>query len=133
MDVSNIVELITYRYSIDWSYQEKVKIDLDEYVFFECEYRCDSWHLIGHKYIKETERWITKELSAHWCHAGDIAKFIYQANKYARQSKKIQNCKVSRFNNLHYSGDFYKSLQTIFDMVKRYEETDAERTRNNGY
>lgn len=121
-EANNIVELTTYRYSIDWSYTEKVTINLDDYVFFTCEYRCDSWHLIGHKYDKDTEKWSTKELSAHWCFARDIAEFIYKANKYGKS--KNQMCKVSRFNNLHYHSGFYESLQRIFNMVKQMQEAD---------
>lgn len=129
---NNIVELHTYRFSIDWSYEEKVKINLDDYAFFECEYRDDSWHLIGHKYDKKTEKWSTRELSAHWCFERDIAEFIYKANKYAKEkTKSFQDCKVSRFNNLHYSGGFYRSLQKVFDIVKRMEEADQQ-TENGG-
>lgn len=127
MTENNIVELKTYRYSIDWSYEEKVKINLDDYVFFECEYRCDSWHLIGFKYDRKAEKWTSKELSAHWCFERDIAEFIYKANKYARaKTVKAQGCKISRFNNLHYSDTFYKSLQTILSIVDRMEEADQK-------
>jgi hypothetical protein len=122
-ETKNIVELTTYEWFIDWSYPRKIKINLDEYVFFSCEYRCSDWHLIGHKYDKKTKEWTTKELSIHWCHEYDIANFIYKANKYAK-SKDCQSCKVSRFNNLHYGGGFYKSLQTIFNMVSKMEEND---------
>lgn len=127
---NNIVELTTYRFSIDWTYTEKVTINLDDYVFFECEYRCDcdDWHLIGHKYNRTTEKWSTEELSNHWCHERSIAEFIYKANKYARSKKApIQGCKVSRFNNLHYGGGFYKSLQTIFNIVEQLEEKDGSK------
>ena len=50
---SNIVELRTHEYSLDWVEDRKVKINLDEYVFFECDYRGQTWHLIGHKCDKE--------------------------------------------------------------------------------
>ena len=124
-ETNNIVELTTYRFSIDWTYKEKVKINLDDYVFFSCEYRCNDWHLIGHKYDRKTEKWSQDELSIHWCFERDIAEFIYKANKYAKSKETpIQNCKVSRFNNLHYGGGFYKSLQTIFNIVNEMEEKD---------
>ena len=119
---SNIEKLRTHRWSIDWSYEEEVEINLDDYVFFACEYRTDDWHLIGYKHDKKTDEWTTKELSIHWCFEREIAEFIYKANKYAK--KHYQHCKVSRFNNLHYSGGFYKSLQTIFNIVKQMEDAD---------
>ena len=125
-EISNIVKLRTHRWSIDWAYEEEVEINLDDYVFFACEYRTDDWHLIGYKHDKKTDKWTTEELSIHWCFEREIAEFIYKANKYEREKQDfpIQHCKVSRFNNLHYGGGFYKSLQKIFDMVKQMEEAD---------
>lgn len=125
--MNNIVKLKTHRFSIDWTFDEEVEINLDDYVFFECEYRIDSWHLIGHKYDKKTEKWSTKELSAHWCFERDIAEFIYKANKYASEKNAFHEvCMVSRFNNLHYSSSFYRSLQKVFNMVKQTEEADKQ-------
>lgn len=125
--MNNIVKLKTHRFSIDWSYDEEVEINLDDYAFFECDFRLDSWHLIGHKYDKKTGKWSTKELSAHWCFERDIAEFIYKANKYASEKNMFHKvCKVSRFNNLHYSSGFYNSLQKVFDIVKRMEEADQQ-------
>ena len=127
---SNIVKLITYEYSIDWSYRVEVEINLDEYAFFEVDYRGgNSWHLIGHKCDRETYKWTTKELSIHWCYLMDIAEFIYKANKYMyEKTKGHQRCKVSRFNNLHYCEDFYKELQRLFEAVEKVkrESEDTE-------
>lgn len=123
--MNNIVKLKTHRYSIDWTYDEEVEINLDDYAFFECDFRGDSWHLIGHKYDKKTEKWSTEELSIHWCWEREIAEFIYEANKYASEKSVFHKvCKVSRFNNLHYSSGFYESLQKIFELVKQMEEAE---------
>jgi hypothetical protein len=124
--VSNIVKLTKHEYWLDWYHDEEIEINLDDYVFFECEYRLDTWYLIGHKCNKETYTWSEEELSGHWSYPNEIAKFIYEANKYVRTNPtKRQGCKVSRFNNLHYSGSFYKALQELFDMVAQMEEAEA--------
>ena len=124
---SNIVKLRTYEYSIDWSYEREVEINLDEYSFFECDYRLGGWHLIGHKCNKETYEWTSEELSIHFCYLMDIAEFIYKANKYMyEKTKGYQSCKVSRFNNLHYDGNFYEALQKLFGAVAKIEEADKK-------
>lgn len=122
---SNIVKLHTYEFSIDWTDDRYVEINLDEYAFFECEYRLGTWHLIGHKCNKENHTWTREELSIHFCHTMDIAEFIYEANKYAKdKTKGIQGCKVSRFNSLHYEENFYKELQKLFNAVVKVEENE---------
>ena len=121
---NNIVKFTKHEHWLDWYHDEKIEINLDDYVFFECDYRCDTWYLIGHKCSKDY-KWSQEQLSGHWSYPNEIAKFIYEANKYART--KYQPCKVSRFNNLHYSGDFYKAMQKLFEMVAKMEETDKEK------
>lgn len=130
---SNIVKLTKHEFWLDWYRDEEIEINLDDYVFFECDYRCDTWYLIGHK-CSEDYKWSQEQLSGHWSYLNEIAKFIYEANKYARTNPtKWQDCKVSRFNNLHYSGDFYKALQKLFDMVAKMEETDKEKNDESSF
>ena len=127
MNASNIVELKTWRYSLDWAEEEKVQVNLDEYAFFECDYRLGSWHLRGYKCDKKTHEWTNEEVSLHWVLPDALAEFIYKANKYARETTMCrQVCKVSRFNNLHYSNGFYEAMETLFKLVKEFEEKDRE-------
>lgn len=128
---SNIVKLRTYEYSIDWSYEREVEINLDEYSFFECDYRLGTWHLIGHKFDRETYKWTTEELSIHWCFVMDVAEFIYKANKYMyEKTNGYQRCKVSRFNNLHYSEEFYEALQRLLNAVAKIEEAEKKESED---
>ena len=70
----------TYRYEIDWSYDYEIEIDLDEWVYFEVDYRGEnSWHLIGHK-CDDNYKWTEKELSYHWVTFTDMVDFIVKAN-----------------------------------------------------
>ena len=104
----------------DWTDTKEIEINLDEYVFFEIDYRGrDSWHIIGHKCDKN-HNWTTEELSDHQVTSiYDLAKFIARANAY--DNGKFQSCKVSRFNNLHYYDGFYDDLSRLFELVKKYE------------
>ena len=46
-----------------------------------------------------------------------VGNKIKDKNGFARN-------RVSRFNNLHYSSDFYKKLSNLLDLVKEYEEVE---------
>lgn len=104
----------------DWTEIKEIEINLDEYVFFEVDYRGEnSWHIIGHKCDKNY-KWTTEELSDHEVASiYDLAKFIAQTNAY--DNGKFQPCKVSRFNNLHYYDGFYDELTRLFDLVKKVD------------
>lgn len=117
--INNIVKFIKHEYSLDWYSDEEIEINLDDYAFFECEYRCGTWYLIGYK-CSEDYKWTQVQLSGHWSYPKEIAEFIYSANKYSRTN--YHGCMVSRFNNLHYSGSFYKALQELFDLVAQFEK-----------
>lgn len=121
--MNNIVKVNCRAFSNPWMDWRDVEINLDEYSFFEIDYRGpDSWHIIGHKCDSEYN-WNSINLSnAQVSRIDDLAKFIAYANVYARKKSEIfQACKVSRFNNLHYTGSFYGDLQILLNLVKEYE------------
>lgn len=119
MESQNIVKVKCMYFWSDWTEIREVEINLDEYVFFEVDYRGDdSWHIKGHKCDSEYD-WTVEELSEHQVLSlYDTAEFIAQANAY--KGEKFQRCRVSRFNNLHYSGRFYENLQRLLELVKKY-------------
>lgn len=121
----NIVKVSCMHFWSDWTDIKEIEINLDEYAFFEVDYRGrDNWHIIGHK-CDENYNWTTEELSDHQVTSVcDLAKFIAQANAY--NSGKIQPCKVSRFNNLHYVDGFYDDLSNLFELVKKYKEHESQ-------
>lgn len=119
--MSNIVKLKTWKYEIDWSYEYIIDIDIDEYVYFEVDYRGEnSWHLIGHKCDKDY-KWTEKELSYHWVYFWDMVDFIARSN-LVKDKLGCTRCRVSRFNNLHYSNLFYGKLTELLEAVKNREE-----------
>lgn len=124
--MSNIVKVECMHFWSDWIDIREIEINLDEYVFFEIDYRGkDSWHIKGHKCDSEYN-WTEEELSDHQVsHISDVAKFIAQANAYEK-TKSYQPCKVSRFNNLHYGGGFYRDLQRLFELVEKYNGSKKE-------
>ena len=120
--MDNIAKVNCIHYSHDWSYIITKEINLDEYVFFEIDYRGNSWHIKGHK-CDPNYHWSEEELSEHEVKdIGEVAKFIAHANAYPKSIGKFQDCKVSRFNNLHYSDSFYEALTSLFALVKKEDE-----------
>lgn len=117
---NNIVKVECMHFWSDWTEIKKIEINLDEYAFFEIDYRGrDSWHIKGHK-CNSKHQWTKEELSDHQVSSiYDVAKFIVQANAY--EGEKFQPCRVSSFNNLHYSDGFYEDLQRLFELVKECE------------
>ena len=119
--MNNIYKLPCVVYSIGWATTEKIDINLDEWIYFEVELRCGAWFIRGHKV--ENDKWISKDLSRSGVvNDKEMAKFISQANHYPESKGKYQSCKVSCFNNLHYSGDFYFRLEKLLREVRRVEE-----------
>lgn len=120
MEQRNIVKVKCMHFWSDWTDINDIEINLDEYVFFEIDYRGEnSWHIKGHKCDKNYN-WTIDELSDHCvCHVEDLAKFIVKANDYGKS--QLQPCKVSRFNNLHYDGKFYEELSKLLEEIKKAE------------
>ena len=122
--MGHTIKLRTYYFTSDWTDFRTVDIDLDEWTYFTVDFRCDSWHLIGHKYTKKADsyevEWYREELSNHGCYLQDLAEFIAEANAYPGQNGLPRN-RVSNFNNLHYSKKFYGRLSQLLSAVEKYE------------
>lgn len=120
--MDNIVKVQCLHFWSDWTDIRDIEINLDEYQFFEIDYRGrDSWHIKGHKCDNEYN-WTEEELSDHEVsNISHVAHFIAQVNSYARSKYPYQSCKVSRFNNLHYYNGFYEDLKKLFELVREYE------------
>ena len=126
--MSNIVKLKTQKYSIDWTYEYEIDIDVDQYVFFTAEYRLNSWHLIGHK-CDQNYNWTTEELSYHWVFLLDMADFIAKANSIKDKSG-FTRCRVSKFNSLHYCNSFYSELSKLLKLVEEKQAKLKELEEN---
>jgi len=127
--MNNIVKVNCMHFWSDWTDMRDVEIDLDKYAFFSIEWRGkDSWHIVGHM-VDDNHKWSTEEVSDHQVSSiRDLANFIAYANAYPKSVGKMQGCKVSRFNNLHYYSDFYAELSHLLQLVAYAEEVmKAER------
>lgn len=115
--LSNIVKVRCMHFWSDWAEIKDIEINVDEFIFFEVDYRGeDSWHIIGHR-CNENHEWKETELSDHQVASiYDLAEFISKVNFCDKG--KYQPCKVSRFNNLHYSDSFYQELQRLLALVE---------------
>lgn len=121
----NIVKLECSEFTIDWYRDKEIEINIDKYVFFEVEYRGGdaAWYLQGHRYIEDTGKWVVDDFDYHMCKTYEMAKFISKANKIKDRSGFVRN-RISRFNNLHYSTDFYEKLSNLLELVKKYEKEE---------
>lgn len=125
--MNNIVKVQCMHFYSDWTDLKDVEIDLDKYVFFGIEYRGkDSWHIVGYK-CDDKYNWTTEELSEHQVTSiGHLADFIAYANAYPKSKGRLQGCKVSRFNNLHYDNSFYSELSILLKLVEAAEQALKE-------
>ena len=121
----NIVKLECSKFTLDWYIDKEIEIDVDKYVFFEVEYRGGdaAWYLQGHRYIENTQKWIVDDFDYHMCRTYEMAKFIAKVNKIKSEQGFVRN-RISRFNNLHYSTDFYEKLSKLIELVKKYEKEE---------
>ena len=119
--MENVITVRCMHFWSDWTDIRDIEINLDDWVFFEVDYRGEnSWHIKGYK-CDENYKWTALELSDHCvCSIDDVAEFIAKANAYKKA--KYQPCKVSRFNNLHYNDSFYDALARLLEKVKKVEQ-----------
>lgn len=85
----NKVTVTCYRFWSDWTDLVSVEIDIDEYNWFELQYRQDRWFIIGSKY--ENDKWHYTDLTIHGIVSiKDVANFIKVASK-----------KINKFSTLN--------------------------------
>lgn len=118
-----IVKLNCSDYTTDWYRDKEIEIDVEKYIFFEVEYRggTAAWYLRGHRYIEDKGKWLTDVFDYHMCEIEEIAKFIAKVNKIKDKNGFTRN-RISRFNNLHYSNDFYEKLRELLELVNKFEK-----------
>jgi hypothetical protein len=121
---NNIVEVDCYHDWSDWTTIEPTKINLDDYVYFSCEWRLGTWYIVVHWVSdKENYKWSSRDISDHGvAHINSLANFIIVANSY----DKYQECKVSKFNSMHYEKSFYDELLKLLNKVKELEAIQSK-------
>lgn len=97
----NIIEVVAMRFSIDWTYDTKHKIDLSKIWGLELDWRCDDWHVIVVTKDKSGEKYYTYELD-HWVPVAEIKKIL--------SNPKIT---IRKIGNMHSSKNFIQELQKI--------------------
>ena len=91
---------------------QDVDINTDNYVGFQIDYRCGSWHIIG--LSVENDEFYHTELSLCQVSFNSLVNFIVQLNKIKKP--------VVLFNNMHHSVDFIDKLYELLNEVKKWEK-----------
>lgn len=92
----------------DWTDINPIEIDLDEWNWFELQYRCDRWFIIGSKYDKKREKWENKDLSDHGVVGiKELANFV-----------KVASEKINKFSTNNYKPNLAEKIVEIYKMVE---------------
>jgi hypothetical protein len=97
----DIIEVVAMRYSIDWTYDTKHKIDLSKIWGLELDWRFDDWHVIVVTKEQFGEKYYTYELD-HLVPTTEIKKIL--------SNPKII---IKKISNMHSSKNFIQELQRV--------------------
>lgn len=101
----NKVTITCYRFWSDWTDLVPVEIDIDEYNWFELQYRQDRWFIIGSKY--ENDKWHYTDLTIHGIVSiKDVANFVKVASK-----------KINKFSTLNSMPDLIRYINEIHNYL----------------
>jgi hypothetical protein len=98
---NDIIEIIAMRFSIDWTYDTKHKVDLKKIWGIELDWRGDDWHVIIVTKEKSGDKYRKYELD-HWVPIAEIKKIL--------SNPKII---IIRIGNMHSSKNFIQELQKV--------------------
>lgn len=104
------VKITCFHFWSDWTDMTPREIDLDEWDWFELQYRCDSWFIIGSKYNKKQDKWRKQELSDHGVVSKhELAKFVKAA------TTKINKISTNNFNSdlIKQTTELYEALNSL--------------------
>ena len=100
--VEEIIEITAMRFSIDWTYDTKHKVDLNKIVGIELDWRMDDWHVVIVTREKTSdEKFRIYELD-HWVPIAEIRKLI--------NNPKV---KIRKIGNMHSSKNFIEELHKV--------------------
>jgi len=98
----DIIEITAMRFSIDWTYDTKHKIDLRNILGIELDWRCDDWHVIVVTKEKiNNDRYYTYELD-HWVPISEIKKILANPRVV-----------IKKISNMHTSKNFIQELHKV--------------------
>lgn len=103
------VSVTCFHFWSDWTDMTPREIDLDEWDWFELQYRCDLWYIIGSKYDKKRDKWDRYELTDHGVVGiRDLAKFI-----------KVAGEKINKISTNNYKSDLVRQIAKIYEFVDK--------------
>ena len=110
----NVAILTCGNVCFDWYEWKDKEIDLDKYLYFELDYRLQSWHVIG--FYRENDEWKRKEISD--CEASflSLVDFIIQID--GGTFKKIHS-----ISNCHNQSNFFEAVKKLVECVEKKKNT----------
>ena len=102
------VKITCFHFWSDWTDMTPREIDLDEWNWFELQYRCDLWYIIGSKYNEKQDKWYKKELSDHGVVSkNELAKFV-----------KAAGTKINKISTNNFKSDLVKKTSELYEALK---------------
>ena len=103
----NKIKVTCFHFWSDWTDTTPREIDLDEWDWFELQYRCDLWYIIGYKYDKKQNKWHKQELTDHGVVGSiELAKFI-----------KVATNKINKYSTNDYQTDLIRKVAKVYEFV----------------
>lgn len=102
------VKITCFHFWSDWTDMTPREIDLDEWNWFELQYRCDLWYIIGSKYNQKQDKWYEQELADH----GVVSK--YELAKFV----KAAGAKINKISTNNFNTDLVKKTAELYEALK---------------
>lgn len=101
------IKITCFHFWSDWTDMTPREIDLDEWDWFELQYRCDLWYIIGSKYNQKQDKWCKQELADHGVVSKhELAKFV-----------KAAGTKINKISTNNHSTDLVKKTFELYELL----------------
>ena len=102
------VKITCFHFWSDWTDMTPREIDLDEWNWFELQYRCDLWFIIGSKYNQKQDKWYKQELADNGVVSKhELAKFV-----------KAAGDKINKISTNNFKSDLVKKTDELYEALK---------------
>lgn len=114
----NVAVLTCGNVCFDWYEWKDKEIDLDKYLYFELDFRMQSWHVIG--FYKQNDEWKREEISD--CEASFLSLVDFIVKVDGGTFKKIHS-----ISNCHNQDNFFEAVKKLVEGVEKHIKESEER------